>query len=283
MKEIISKMLLVITIFLITAGCTKEKNEAVNANVPVAADDKTNTLIFVSDPYPPYVIDGEFDKGYVTDMTLLIFKKAGLKAEYQNVPFSRALAGLENGTYTGLLAVSPGRENFVYPDNSMGDAKNDFFIRKDFNWKWDGLASFNNVIFGAIADYEINEEIIDPYINANKENLKRVQLVFGSNALKSNILKLVNSRIDVIFDDELVVIYTAREIGVADKIKIAEVDKKVSGSSLFEPSKMCVGFNLNNPKATEYAQILSNGIAEIKKTGEFKQILMKYGLEEHVK
>ena len=38
-------------------------------------------IIFVSDPYPPYVIDGGHGKGYVTDMVLLIFKKAGLEAE----------------------------------------------------------------------------------------------------------------------------------------------------------------------------------------------------------
>ena len=49
-------------------------------------------IIFVSDLYPPYVIDGAHGKGYVTDMVLLIFKKAGFEAEYKNVPFKRALA-----------------------------------------------------------------------------------------------------------------------------------------------------------------------------------------------
>ena len=69
----------------------------------------------VSDPYPPYVMDEPDRKGFVTEMTLKILRDAGYEAEYINVPFTRALVGLERGLYDGLLAVSPGRAGFVYP------------------------------------------------------------------------------------------------------------------------------------------------------------------------
>ena len=239
-------------------------------------------IIFVSDPYPPYVIDGGHGKGYVTDMVLLIFKKAGFEAEYKNVPFKRALAEIERGNFTGLLALSPGREKYLFTENSMGYFKNQFFVRADSTWKWDGRSSLEKVVFGGILGYRFDKEFIDPHVEKFKGDPERVQLIAGQDALQRNIVKMTMGRIDVIFDDSLAIAYAAKEAGVKDKIRIADVDDQLKSKKLFESKKVSVGFHSSNPKAAEYIKILDDGIKEIKKSGEFREILLKYGLENYV-
>ena len=239
-------------------------------------------VIFVSDPYPPYVIDGGQRKGYVTDMVLLVFKKAGFDAEYKNVPFKRALAEIERGNFTGLLALSPGRENYLFTENSMGYFKNQFFVRADSTWKWDGRSSLEKVVFGGVWGYRFDKEFIDPHVEKFKSDPERVQLIVGQDALQRNVVKMTMGRIDVIFDDSLAIVYAAKEAGVKDKIRIADVDDRLKNKKLFESKKVSVGFHASNPKATEYVRILDEGIKEIKKSGEFREILLKYGLENYV-
>ena len=89
-------------------------------------------------------------------------------------------------------------------------------------------------------------------------------------------------RIDVIFDDSLAIAYAAKEAGIKDKIRIADVDDQLKSKKLFESKKVSVGFYSSNPKAAEYIKILDDGIKEIKKSGEFREILLKYGLENYV-
>ncbi len=203
--------------------------------------------------------------------------------EYKNVPYSRAIKLIELGEYSGFLGVYPGRENYTYPDESFGYSRKSFFICKDFNWKWDGISSFDNVIFGVIKDYQLEETIIYPYIETYKDNHNRIQFTYGTDALENNITKLIHGKIDVILGEEMVIWYTAKTLGIEDQIMIAEVDDSEMDSPIFESLRMSVGFHLSNPKAQEYADILSTGLEQIKKSGEFDQILEKYGLENYVK
>lgn len=47
-----------------------------------------------------------------------------------------------------------------------------------------------------------------------------------------------------------------------------------------KPEKACIAFSPALPQSEKYAEILSAGIAELRKSGELKQILSKYGLED---
>ena len=242
---------------------------------------ESEKLIFVSDPYEPYVMDEPNYKGYITEMVLEIFNNAGFDAEYRNVPFQRALVELESGNYTGLLAVSVGREGYVYPENAMGVFKNEFFVRNDSNWRWKDISSFESVIYGGILGYNMDSEFIDPYVAKFRDDSNRVQLVAGSSALQSNVLKLVHGRIDVIYANTLVVLHTANRLGVADRIKVADVDSASRDQQLFNSRGVSVAFHLSNPNAEKYIKILDEGIQKIKENGRFREILARYGLAEY--
>jgi polar amino acid transport system substrate-binding protein len=84
-----------------------------------ACNAASKIVILVSDPYPPYVMDGPGDQGYVAEMAIKILQDAGYQAQFIKVPFSRALRGLDKGNYDGLLAVSRGVKTLFTPKMAL--------------------------------------------------------------------------------------------------------------------------------------------------------------------
>lgn len=238
-----------------------------------------NSIVkLVSDPFPPYVMNEADSKGYVTEMVLIILEDAGYQAEYINVPFKRALLGLERGTYDGLLAVSPGRPGYIYTENSFGTSQTSFFVTKDSTWQYRGTQSLESITLGVINGYEFAggqpgeyENKIDAYIVMNKQNRSLIQVVSGTDALDRIMQKLALGRIDATLEDASVFWHAAKRMGLSDKFKVA--------GNLNSPEKITVGFNLKNPRAHELAQVISDGIQKLKDSGEYNKILLQYGLE----
>lgn len=174
-----------------------------------ASNARANIVTLVSDPYPPYVMDGPDGQGYVVDMAIKILHDAGYQAQYVKVPFSRALLGLDKGIYDGLLAVSPGRKDFVYPENGFGTSQTFFFVLKDSSWQFHGVKSLNTIALGVIGGYEFSGSKsvlhkIDAYILKHKDDIRRVQFNHGTHALAQNMEKLKLGRIGAIVEDDAV-------------------------------------------------------------------------------
>jgi len=94
----------------------------------------------------------------------------------------------------------------------------------------------------------------------------------GDNPLEKNLKKMVIDRITVTTDDELVVNNIAKELKISDQIREAGI--------LGEPMAVYVGISPQNPKAKEIAKMLSNGIIDLRKSGELKKILDRYGVKD---
>ena len=242
---------------------------------PAVAQNKIVTL--VSDPFPPYVMDDPERKGYVTEIVIKILEDAGYQARYIKVPFKRALLGLERGTYDGLLAVSPGRPGYIYTENSFGTSLTSFFVAKDSAWQYRGTHSLRGITLGVINGYEFSGgqpgeygDKIDAYIATNKKDHHLVQVISGNDALERIIQKLALGRIDAAVEDSTVFWFAARKLGLADQFKAA--------GNLNKPENITVGFNLNNPRAHELAAVISDGIARLKQSGEYAQIVRQYDL-----
>ncbi len=233
-------------------------------------------IVLASDPYPPYIMDTADGNGFVTDIAIKALAAKGLKAVYKNVPFKRAIKGVEAGEYDGVLAISKdARENFIYPSETLGAFRNSFFTRKDDNWQWKGSTKdLEDRTLGFITGYEFGSETgFMDYIKANEGKSKRLQIVSGSDALEKNMKKLESSRIDVFIDDELVVWYTANKVGLTDAIRSAgsfQQDK---------PEYVSIGFKKGDAKAEAYVKALDEGIQILRESGELQKILEKYGLK----
>ena len=94
-----------------------------------------------------------------------------------------------------------------------------------------------------------------------------------------NIKKLLKGRIDTIPEDKAVFVNMAHKMGVLDQIEEAGADPILNKDD-FESLKIYLAFSPKNPNSKDYAKLLSEGIKEMRSSGELQKILAKYGLND---
>ncbi|MCP4722513.1 MAG: amino acid ABC transporter substrate-binding protein, partial [Desulfobacteraceae bacterium] len=97
----------------------------------------------------------------------------------------------------------------------------------------------------------------------------KIDILGGDDPLKKNILKLKAKRIDVLIEAKAVFDHTVKAMGMADLFRPAGSDG--------EADPVYIAFSPKHPKSKEYAKMLSDGIEELRQSGELAKILAKYG------
>jgi len=238
-----------------------------------------DTILLKSDTWCPYncALDAELP-GYTIEIAKRIFEKAGHKLKYEIVPWSRALKLVEEGDITAIVGVTKNEApELIFPEQEFGISVINFFKRKGFAWTFEGTESLKTVRVGIMDDYEYGSEL-DEYFEKNK-NTKKVQIIKAQEPLVLNIRKLLKERIDLIPEDKAVFIDTANSMGVLDKIEDAGIDP-ISSKEGLDESKLYIAFSPKNPKSKEYAKLITDGIEQMRLSGELSQILAKYKLTD---
>lgn len=238
-----------------------------------------DTISLVSDPWCPYVCDPDKtngSEGFMVEIARQIFEDAGHEVVFEVTPWGRAKRQVYDGASDGLVGTSiptdeERRKKFVFPTVPLGKAQVCFFVKESILWTYEGVKSLAKLRLGVIKDYLVGLEDIDHYVGSNTRT-GRVRAFYGDNALQQIIGMMVDSRIDVCFEDHSVIEYTLGRMGVASQIRKAGCLDKIDD--------MYIGFSARNEKSPEYARILSDGIILMKKSGEFQAILDKYGVHE---
>lgn len=232
----------------------------------------SDTITLVADPWCPYNCGhSEGRAGYMLELAERIFEKKGHTVEYIEVPWTRAIYGVREGYYTGIIAAGlEETPDFIFPDIEEGIARHSFFVLKDNPWRFQGIDSLKTVRLGVIRDYSygtLNED----YILYHKKDRSLIQTATGSRPLELNIEKLKDHRIDVLVEDENVFRYTT------EKMKMGGLFVHAGTAS---SEDLYIAFSPSCAKAKEYAEILSLGVKEMRRSGELTQILSMYGLED---
>ncbi len=234
-----------------------------------------DTIVLAADPWMPY--NGEPESktpGYCIDIAKAIFEKAGHKIIYQVTPYTRAIPNARDGKVTGVVGAAKGDvPDFIFPANEMGHSSNVFFVKKGNSWKYKGISSIKTIKIGVIQDYTYGDDPFDNYIkNAAEKHNPNVEITTGENALEKLINMVIAGRIDAIIEDGLVMQYTLKQLGKANEVSLS--------GNLSEASAIYIAFPPKNPKSKEYAKILSDGITQLRTSGELKKILARYGVSD---
>ncbi len=154
---------------------------------PVYAD----TIIIASDNWCPFnCIPDSDNEGFMVDIARAVFKKAGHTVEYRNIPWSRTLKEVRKGKIHG--AIGPYTDDcpdFIFPENELAKIGFEIFVKNETTWKYNGIRSLKHIRIGVISDYSYGKTL-DEFIKLNKYNTDNVQIVYGNEPLKKNILKL---------------------------------------------------------------------------------------------
>jgi len=232
-----------------------------------------DTITVVADEWCPINCEPGSDKpGYAIEVAQYVFGKAGHQVVYQNLNWSKSIEDSRKGMYSGIVGASKEEaEDFVFPQNTIGASANSFFVSAGSNWTYQGMDSLNGVCLAAIKSYEYGDDL-DAYLESNKNDPKKVQVVSGDNPLEKNFKKLDGGRVDVVIEDRPVGDYTIKEMGLKGKIKFAGNDG--------DPTDFYIAFSPADPKSKEYADLLSQGLDDMRASGKLEEILSRYGMSD---
>lgn len=239
---------------------------------------KTETITIRADEWCPFnCTPGSEKPGYMIELARIIFEEKGHTIDYQAMTWARAIQMTEKGEIDAIVGATKNEApGFVFPDIPQGYIRDSFFVIKPGSWKYTGVESLEEVNLGVIRGYGY-ADAIQKYIDTNKNTLK-VQEVSGNDALHQNIQKLLKGRIDALTEEKSVFWNTVKEMGIKDKFAFAGSDKDVG-----EDNYIFIAFSPKNPDSEKYAQWMTQGQTELRKSGKFAMILDKYGLDDWVK
>jgi polar amino acid transport system substrate-binding protein len=228
-----------------------------------------------ADLWCPYTCEPRSDKpGYLIEIAREIFGAHGIEVDYSLMPWKRVLVSLRAGEIDG--AVGAGQHEIpgmITPARSLGADVTVLAVPKDLPFVFHGAASLDQLRIGVVTDYSFDDGgDIDAYVHrhiAAKDG--KVEQVYGADAQMQNMEKLLNGRIDGIMDDQQVLRFNLMRLSSPPPLRFIVVDARMDSSIAFSPV---------NPRAQAYADMLSDGIDALRRSGRLKQILHRYGLSD---
>lgn len=221
-------------------------------------------------PRCPYICDiNDPQSGFMLDIAREIFEGQGYQVQFDPLPWSRALRSVRSGGLDGIAGVlRRNAPDLIYPRQAQALSDYAFFVPQDSNWQHTGLVSLWQVRIGITQD--ISYGSMDSYIHRYLDDA-RIQSLAGEAAIDQNLLALKRQRIDVVLEDRAVMGYHLRSDALTISLKEA-------GS--LHSEHLYIAFSPGSPRASEYSQILSDGLDLLRADGRLDQILARYGLSD---
>lgn len=235
----------------------------------------TETIAIVCEQACPYAcIDQKTGKpakqpGIAMEIAKAVFEPLGYQITLDFRPAARAVKATRNGKFTAYVTVKEAAPDFIYPEHEVLMAKVCFFVKKGNPWRYEGIDSLSSVRIGCTASYHFGDSLQE-YIEKHKQT-DAVQLIWGEDAVETNIKKLLVGRIDTFIDEANIVLYIIKQKNLSQSVQIAGcvTDWKYPVYLCFSPAL---------PQSKKYVRILSNGIKKLKESGQLQTIYHKYGL-----
>ena len=195
---------------------------------------QSRELIIVAEEFPPF--EFEHNKkvvGIDIDIASYIFKKMNIPFKFQIIPWRRAWSMVESGRADAVLSTSrkeTRKPYLIYPEVNMWMSEFVFFVKRDhYNPKFFGYqtAIDQHLKIGIIRGNSYHPSFWKafPYINGATSfqgdnvnaDMHNHQLDIGSN-VETNIKKLIGGRFDLFPCDKIIGMYTAKLLGIQDKL-----------------------------------------------------------------
>ncbi len=232
---------------------------------------KADVITIAADEWMPFTGNEKEQNGYMIEIAKTVFEKQGHTIVFKNVPWSRAVTEAEKGNYTAIAgAYVSDAPTFIFPTEEQGLGIDVMYVLKSSGWSFSSYESLSSVTLGVIQDYSYGDEM-DAYIEKN-EKTGKVNKITGSDNLTHRLIQMLQqNRITAFIENRNVCNYTMK----LNKI----TDIKEAGTCKIS-NKIYIAFSPKNTKSNVYAKLLSDGMVELRKSGELKKILDKYGLKD---
>lgn len=156
------------------------------------------------------------------------------------------------------------------PDGPTVTQRVAFLVKAGTPWRFTGVESLSEVTVGIVEGFYYVDPDLIAYLAEEHDNEARVHVMFGENTTRRGLRMLQGNRITTLLEGEYSATYELEKMGLSDAVTVA--------GYTIEAFDDYTGFSPRNPKAVEYAGILSETITELKQSGRLQDILLQYGI-----
>lgn len=234
---------------------------------------RSDELTLRADPWCPYNCEPGPEPGYMIEVAERIFTRAGHRIDYQTTNWGRAklqLSSAEISAVVGMALQETNAYKWFFPSVELGVEQHCFYTRKGSGWRYQNLQSLATVRLGVINSYGYGP-VLDKYISDNRGS-ERIMAISETNGLLRNLQLVKLGRIDVTLENRVVMEHALKE---------HQLSTEIQQSGCRDDSRpLYIVFSRADPKAAEYAALLSAGISSMRASGELREILGRYGVAD---
>lgn len=221
-------------------------------------------LRLVADPWPPFNDKSLLNNGVASDLVVNALARAGYTTVYAQVPWERAVRGLQQGTYDVLINAwyKEDRKEFGYYSQPYLINRVRFLQRKG-----------SGIAFRQLPDlYPYSIAVVRGYAYADAfdqdARLSKVGVVSFEGAARM----LAAQRVQLTLEDELVARHhLSRSLaGVRDQLEFLPQPLSENGLHIL--------ISLRHPRHKQIADDFNREIAAMRADGSYEQILRHHGL-----
>lgn len=222
-------------------------------------------ITLAADPWCPHTCAALGGKpGTMVEIATRAFAARGITVRYKTMAWARAMVEVRAGKIDGAVGALAGEAgDLVLHAEPLGRQTNAFIARANDAWRFAGLASLEGKRIGTIQDYSYAPDI-DAWL---AKHAGIVHPLGGENALVRNLRKLTGGRLDVVVEDESVLAHHLKQLRPAPEIQVAG---RIAGGNLFIALRQ-------GGDSARYADILDQGIRDLRASGELQRIMAAYG------
>ncbi len=227
--------------------------------------------------WEPYIGPKMQNNGYVADIVVEAFKRAGYKSEISFFPWARAVKVAEYGEFDGVFPEyfeESRKDKFVFSDPFPGgpvglykrkDNVVSYSVNPEIN-QTEALRGLQDAKFGVVRGY-INTAEFDAATFLKKEEVDRDEL---------NLKKLFNRRIQYIFIDKYVAEYLIKHDFPS---YAAELEFMVPA---LEVRSLYIAFSKKASDYQDKLQAFNSGLKQIKQDGTLVRIMKKHSVDDNI-
>jgi len=230
------------------------------------------TLRWAWNSYEPYSYRDEKGDlvGLDVDLTRAILDRAGCAYRADEIPAKRALKMLENGQVDLVAAasVTPERQAYGYFSEPYRNERVVMFVRRD-DQAAHSITRFEDVLTAHLRIAAGSSGSYGPAYDAARPQLEIAGLLILNASLDQRLELLARHRVDVVVEDEVAAVSTARNLGLTASLQI------VGAPLSQEPVRLL--FSRKSVNA-EFVARVNRAIADLSASPAYAQILAKHSV-----
>ena len=207
--------------------------------------------------------------GIGIDLAKAAFEPLGYKIRYVLMPWTEALKAAKEGKVDAVVGANHWDEpTLVFPDNSIYNMSDDFYVQRGDSWRYQGLYTLKGKRVGVAEGYGYGR-VVKQFISQNSHTPGMITAASGASPTQDNIDKLLKGRIDIVIESKPVMDYMLR---------LQNLDNKIIWAGGVAQDPVFVAFSPVRPNAKALARSYDDAIKSLQASGKLGAMYKAYGM-----